>query len=221
MSPLVHSSVIPMRILLDNEPCPLTADNLGEVLHAANDIAQGQGRLVVEVLVDGIALSDTQLLEEERLQASATEIHLRTCTAMDILCETFQNASMAVLESEQVQEQAAKLIQAGNHLEGMKTLSMALATWIEVHDAVVKGLTLAGEDPETLQINEIRFSDASTGLQQQLTQLREGITNSDASMICDSLLYEFPAICTDWAGLLQGLSERYDSTDVNDSEKEA
>ena len=210
-----------MRILLDNEPCPLTAENLGEVLHAANDIAQGRGRLVVEVLVDGIALSDTQLLDEERLQAPAEEVHLRTCTAMDILSETFQNASMAVLESEQVQEQAARLIQAGNTVEGMKTLSVALSTWIEVHDAVVKGLTLAGEDPDTLVINEIRFSDASSSLQDLLGQLRAGITNADSSVICDCLLYEFPVICNTWAGLLQGLPTRYDSTAADDGEKDA
>ena len=209
-----------MRVLLDNKPCTLSAENLGEVLDAANDIAQGRGRLVVEVMVDGIALNETQLLDSSRLQARAEEVRLRTCTAMDILSETFANAAEAVIEVQKVQEHAAKLIQGGKLVEGMKTLSMALATWIEVHDAVVKGLSLAGEDAENLVIEGIRFNNASSGLQGLLAELRTGIANSDSSAICDCLLYEFPAICTDWAGLLQGLSQSYDSkgTDVDEME---
>ena len=43
----------PMRVLLDNDPCPISPASIGEALLAASDIAEGQGRLVIEVLVDG------------------------------------------------------------------------------------------------------------------------------------------------------------------------
>ena len=210
-----------MRVLLDNEPCSVSAKSLGEALQAANDIAEGRGRLVVEVLVDGILLSDTQLQEETRLAAGASEVQLRTTTALDLLSETFASASRAVIESEQVQENAAKLIQAGQVVEGMKALSTALATWMEVHEAVIKGLTLAGEDPETLVIDGIKLNDASIGLQDRLGDLRSAISTSDPSAICDCLLYEFPAVSNDWAGLLYGLSRRYDSNATEEDEKES
>ena len=210
-----------MRVLLDNEPCSVAAESLGEALQAANDIAEGRGRLVVEVLVDGILLSETQLQEKARLAASAKEVQLRTTTALGILSETFANASRAVIESEQVQETAAQLIQSGRQVEGMKTLSTALAMWVEVHSAVIKGLTFAGEDPETLVIEGIKLSDASAALQNRLADLRNAIAASDPSAICDCLLYEFPAVCTDWAGLLDGLSKRYDSKAADVDEKES
>ena len=59
------------------------------------------------------------------------------------------------------------------------------------------------------------------GCQDRLGDLRSAISTSDPSAICDCLLYEFPAVSNDWAGLLYGLSRRYDSNATEEDEKES
>ncbi len=212
--------MITMRVLLDNDPCPISPANIGEALLAASDIAEGQGRLVVEILVDGRPLTDDDLQEEECLSASAEEVQLKTTTATLLLSETFANAAQAIQDANTVHEQAADLIRSGKSLEGMHALSTALSIWGEIHEAVVKGLALAGEDPDTLKVGEVRLTQASSSLQEILADLKSGIALQDNSSICDCLLYEFPPVSSQWIALLEGLSKRYDSTSTegNDSE---
>lgn len=198
-----------MRILLDSQPCPVDAASLGEAIMVANEIAEEQGRLVVEVLVDGMLVSDQELQEQTLLESTPESVELKTTTAMALLSETFASAAEAILEAEKIQGDAARLLQGGDTIEGMKLLSIALGTWMEVNEAVVKGLLLAGEDPETLEIDHIRLADASAALQARLTELREAISTEDSSAICDCLLYEFPEVSETWATLLGGLAHRY------------
>ncbi len=205
-----------MRILLDSQPCSVDAASLGEAIMVANDIAEERGRLVVEVLVDGMLLSDQELQEPALLESSPESVELKTTTAMALLSETFSSAAEAILEAEKIQGDAARLLQGSDALDGMKLLSTALGTWMEVHEAVVKGLLLAGEDPETLEIDHIRLTDAIASLQARLTELREAIATEDSSAICDCLLYEFPEVSEAWATLLGGLAHRY-HTDSKDS----
>lgn len=198
-----------MRIFLDNQPCPVDATSLGEAILVVNDLAEENGRLVVEVHVDGSLLSEQELQEETRLESTPERVELKTTTALALLSETFASAAEAILEAEAVQTNAAKLLQGGTLLEGMKHLSIALGTWMEVHEAVVKGLLLAGEDPDSLQIDNVRLIDASSSLQARLSDLRAAITDQDSSAICDCLLYEFPEVSEAWGTLLRGLAQRY------------
>ena len=210
----------PMRVLLDNDPCPISPASIGEALLAASDIAEGQGRLVIEVLVDGQPLTDNDLQEEDRLSKSAEEVQLKTTTVTHLLSETFANAAAAIHDAHTVHEQAADLIGSGKSIEGMQALSAALSMWGEIHEAVVKGLALAGEDPDSVAVGEVQLTKASSSLQQILADLKNGISIQDNSSICDCLLYEFPPVSAQWITLLEGLSKRYDSmiNESNDSE---
>ncbi|MCH2161949.1 MAG: hypothetical protein MK085_08765 [Phycisphaerales bacterium] len=199
-----------MRVILDNEPCTIEAENLGEALAAASDLAEGRGRLVVEVLVDGTLLSDAQLQEESLLCSTAGEIELKTTTAAALLRETFIQAAESIRDTARIQENAAELLRSGQPSQGMQAIGTALASWGEIHEAAVKGLLLAGEDPENLVVRQIPFEEANSALQQQLGELQRGIEAQDASSICDCLLYEFPKVCEIWIEVLQGMATRYD-----------
>ena len=129
-----------MRVILDNETCSIEAQNLGEALAAASHLAEDQGRLVVEVLVDGNPLTDAQLREDSILEDSVSEIQLKTTTAAQLLFETFSDASAAILDTQKVQHNAAELIQSSQSEQGMRALGVALASWGEIHEAMVKGL---------------------------------------------------------------------------------
>ena len=199
-----------MRVILDNQPCSIDATNLGEALAAASTLAEGRGRLVVEVLVDGALLSDAQLQDEDRLCGTARELELKTTTASALLQETFIQAAESIADTASMQTTAAEMLRSGQSPEGMEAIGTALASWGQIHEAAIKGLLLAGEDPETLVVREISFLDANSALQQQLGDLQRGIEAQDASAICDCLLYEFPKVCEIWIEVLRGMAERYD-----------
>jgi hypothetical protein len=198
-----------MRILIDNQPCPITASCLGEALAAGNNIAEEQGRLIVEVHVDGTLLSDSDLQETERLKSDPNEVELKTTTALALLSETFARAAETIREAEKIQHQAADQLRSGSVVDGMRSLSIALESWMSVHEAVIKGLTLAGENPEILNVDGVLLPEASDALHGRLSDLRTAIAAEDSSAICDCLLYEFPTISAVWATLLSGLARRY------------
>ena len=85
-----------MKVLLDETPCEIDAANIGEAVAAVVGIAEQSGRLVVEVLVDGNALSEDDLQESTRLESKADEIQVLTTTMETLLHETFIEAVAAL-----------------------------------------------------------------------------------------------------------------------------
>ena len=203
-----------MRVLLDERTCPSEATTIGEAVAAAADQAEKDGLLVVEVRVDGTALTEQELQTPERLEAIAEEVQLVTTTIEALLRDTFLHAAEALVEAESVQRSAAELVQAGKTSEGMTALLSALETWGGIREAVVKGLALAEITPDDVVIDECRLPDAITGLQDRLGALKAAMVAEDVSATCDCLLYDLPESTRDWSIILAGLARRFSSQDA-------
>lgn len=200
-----------MRVILDERKCPSEATNVGQAVADAADLAERDGRLVIEVLVDGRPLSETDLLERERLESAAEEVRLVTTTIHDLLRETFTQASQALSEADEIQRNAARLVQSGDTADGMSALLGSLETWGSIRDAVVKGLALADIAPEEVVIDDLRLVDAITRLQDRLGMLKNAMLSQDVSATCDCLLYDLPESTSEWSALLAGLAGRFSS----------
>lgn len=203
-----------MRVLLDDRPCPSDATTIGEAVAAAADLAEKDGLLVVEVRVDGAALSEQELQAPDRLEAIAEEVQLVTTTIEALLRETFLHAAEALVEADSVQRSAAELVQSGRTAEGMTALLSALETWGGIRDAVVKGLALAEISPDDVVVDDHRLPDAITGLQDRLAALKAAMIASDVSATCDCLLYDLPESTRDWSIILAGLARRFSTSDA-------
>ena len=179
-----------MRVLLDDQTCSTEVTTIGEAVAVAADAAEQAGRLVVEVRVDGTPLSEEQLQEQGRLEASAQEVQLLTTTMNALLGETFAHAAEALVEADAIQQQAAEEMQAGNSPDGMQRLLEALEIWGGIRDAVVKGLALADISPEQIEVDEVALPDAIGGLQVRLGALKAAMVAEDVAATCDCLLYE-------------------------------
>lgn len=198
-----------MRVLLDDQPCSTSATTIGEAVAAAADAAEKAGRLVIEVLVDGSALSEEDLQEDGRLANSADEVQLLTTTMNELLRDTFVHAAEALGDADTVQKEAAEFIQSGRQNEGMQNLLTALETWGGIRDAVVKGLGLADISPENVTIEGIGLPDAIGRLQIRLGGLKEAMVAEDVSATCDCLLYDLPESTAEWRTILSGLAKRF------------
>ena len=198
-----------MRVMLDDQTCPTTATTIGEAVAAAANQAEKDGRLVVEIRVDGTTLSDQDLQTPDRLQAVAEEVQLITTTIGTLLRDTFLHAAEALVDADATQRSAAELVQSGQTADGMRALLSALETWGGIRDAVVKGLALAEVSPDDVVIGDQRLPDAISGLQDRLGALKSAMVAEDISATCDCLLYDLPQSTRECSVILAGLAQRF------------
>lgn len=200
-----------MRILLDDHVCPFEAATIGAAVAHGAQLAEQSGRRVVDVAVDGAAWTDADLASPNKLAAPAGEVRMTTVCPADLLAETFLNAAQALLDAEELQRNAAKLLQADQPKAGMDALMEALQVWMNIQRAVVGGLEFGRMDPASVQSSEGSFNAAVDDLNTRFTGLRDAMRSNDTVAVCDCLLYEFPATTKRWAAILAELARRADA----------
>ena len=121
---------------------------------------------------------------------------------------TFAAAADALTEADELQREAAELLQSDKGTVAMDKLGEALSIWLCVQEAIVGGTQLLGLDLETLTVGGKPLPDAIRRLTDRLNAVRLGLKESNAIELADTLLYEFPPIVEEWRRLLSELQER-------------
>jgi hypothetical protein len=195
-----------MRILLDETEAPIAAQTVGDALRQAADLAGRQGRMIVEVEVDGIRWSEEDLSTAQGSPRGASELKLHTAHPAELLHETFTHAADAIVDVEALQCEAAKHLQAGRTKEGLHGLLEALAVWGAVQTGFSHGLQLGVLSPEVLQARGIDVDGPTQALEAKLRDLRQSIVDQDFTTLSDCLLYELPPTAQRVAALLRALA---------------
>ncbi|MBL9121311.1 MAG: hypothetical protein JNL80_15490 [Phycisphaerae bacterium] len=200
-----------MRILLDDRETGIAAKTIGEAVASAATMAERDGRQVVDVYVDGEEWTEDQLSSPDRLRQPAEEVRVTSIRPAELVRETFVHAASALLEAEQMQRSAAKLMRADQAKDGLDVLMQALSVWVNIHKATVQGIQFARIDPRTITTPDGTFEEAAGDLNRKLISLRDAMQGGDTVAVCDCLLYEFPATTKRWASMLAELARRADA----------
>jgi len=195
-----------MRILLDDRETTLRADTVGVALQEAATLAGQSGRMIVEIEVDGIAWCEEDLARPEHTARGATEVRLSTAHPAELLRDTFAHATEAVLNAEEIQRAAAKLMQSNREGEGLQKLLEALAVWGSVQTAVSRGLELGVLTRDDVRAAGIDLDGAVAVLDAQLRALRTAMQSQDTTAVSDCLMYEFPATTKRFAETLAAMA---------------
>jgi hypothetical protein len=195
-----------MRILLDDRETTLRADTVGVALQEAATLAGQTGRMIVEIEVDGIAWCEEDLARPEHTARGATEVRLSTAHPAELLRDTFAHATEAVLNAEEIQRAAAKLMQSNREGEGLQKLLEALAVWGSVQTAVSRGLELGVLTRDDVRAAGIDLEGAVAVLDAQLRALRTAMQSQDTTAVSDCLMYEFPATTKRFAETLAAMA---------------
>ncbi|MFZ4749917.1 MAG: hypothetical protein ACOYMM_05330 [Phycisphaerales bacterium] len=195
-----------MRILLDDRETTLRADTVGVALQEAATLAGQTGRMIVEIEVDGIAWCEEDLARPEHTARGATEVRLSTAHPAELLRDTFAHATEAVLNAEEIQRAAAKLMQSNREGEGLQKLLEALAVWGSVQTAVSRGLELGVLTRDDVRAAGIDLDGAVAVLDAQLRALRTAMQSQDTTAVSDCLMYEFPATTKRFAETLAAMA---------------
>ncbi|MEY3022997.1 MAG: hypothetical protein RIS86_2195 [Planctomycetota bacterium] len=195
-----------MRITLDDFETTLQARTVGAALEEAAGIVGRNGRMIVEVEVDGAAWTEEDLANPEFASRPAGELRIGTAHPAELLRDTFAHAAEAVLNAEEIQRNAAKLLQANRTREGFDGLLQALAIWGSAQTAVSRGLELGVLSRESVGARGIDLDGAIAALDARLRTLRDAMAAADQTAVSDCLLYEFPETSRRFAKLLADLA---------------
>jgi hypothetical protein len=196
-----------MRVVLDEKPFETAANNVGEAITAAADSIENEGRVIVDVIVDGEKWNEQQLGSPERCREEATEVLLGSANLRDLVAQTLHDASEALLVADQMQRGAAEGLQADRHAEAMQQLGEALNTWISVQDAVMKSAQALQLDLESIPVDGGTVDESIARLNEQLRSLRTMLQNNDRVALADTLMYELPDVVAQWRETLAAIRE--------------
>ncbi len=190
-----------MQILLDEVPCQLDAATVAEAVLAAAALARSQGRLIVDVSVDGARWTE----ELSAPSAPASVVALTSAQPSVLVRETFAQAADALAEADSLQRAAAESLQSDRGLAAMDKLAGAMAIWECVREVIVNGSAVGGLD---LGAQGARLDEAVTLLHGKLDALRGALHQGDLVAVADVLLYEFPEVVALWRALLGELQQQ-------------
>ena len=194
-----------MRILLDDTPCDLKAKTVGEAIDAAAEVARRLGRLIIEVTVDDTLWAEVELSSPKRLEASAEVVRLTSAEPRQLVNEAFTDAAEALADADELQQEAARLVQSDQYTVSMDKLNDALSIWLSVQEAIVKGSRIVGIDLDDVVVGERSINASISRLNEWLLVIRNALTDSDQIALADTLLYELPEVVGEWRSILERL----------------
>lgn len=197
-----------MQILIDDLPCDMAANTVGEAIEGAADLARDRGRLIVDVTVDGARWTEADLASTRRHAQTAQVVRFSSAEPVELVRDTFEGAVDALAEADELQREAAELLQSDKGAVAMDKLGEAISIWLCVQEAIVSGTQLVGLDLETVTIGGKPLPEAIRRLTDRLNAVRRGLKEGNEIELADTLLYEFPPIVEEWSRLLTELQER-------------
>jgi hypothetical protein len=198
-----------MQILLDDIPCHVQAQTVGEAIEGGAEVARDRGRLIVDVTVDGSHLSEADLTSAQQQTRTAGIVRLVSADPVELVRQTLSDAREALAEADGLQREAAELLQSDERTVAMDKLAEAISIWLCVQEAVTKGTQLIGIDLDAERPDgDQDIPDAIFRLKERLNALRRALQDRDEIGLADTLLYEFPQVIEQWQKLLGDLQRR-------------
>lgn len=196
-----------MRVFLDDKPCDIQADNVGEAIAQCAAMAEDDGRYVVEVVVDGDQWNNEKLDSSESRAVVADELRLSTAEPAALVGQTFADAASALNDARTMQDDAAALLQRDDQPAAMTQLGEAFTIWMSVQQAVVQGSQLVNLDLDQHSVDGRPVQEIIGELNERLQSLRDQLESNDTVGVADTLLYEMPDVIHQWRAMLEELQQ--------------
>jgi hypothetical protein len=197
-----------MSVFVDDEPAALSGQTLDALLGAARQHLEGSGRVVVDVTVEGEALSGAQLEQPEQVSTDGKEVRFYTADPRQLAVDTLRQVKDQLSEAQPMHEQAAELLQQDQPSEGLQKVAQLVEVWLQTQQAVQHSATLLGMDLDALEVEGTPMSQLTDHLAEQLRGLKDMLNNGDTVALADALAYEWPETVQQWTGLVQALIDR-------------
>jgi hypothetical protein len=198
-----------MRAFLDDQSLTTDRPTLAAALRAAAQQAQRQGRVVVEVTIDGQPAGD-ELLDHPPDEPTAAEVRLVSIDPRQLVRETLGDCVEALSAANDDQLGAAELIQTARMDEALEPLGCAMGTWQAVRDALERSLALLRSEAVQVdpRMDAAQIEALVSGLAVRLEEIRAALSREDWSALADVLAYDMPGEVEHWKLALAELAKR-------------
>lgn len=193
-----------MRVLLDDSPLLAHAGTLGEALDHGRAEAERRGRVIVEVLADGVPTAPDDLSSAEALArpSHAGELRMVTADPRELVATTFRDASAALGDLIETQQGIARRIQTGNGAEATRLLGEVFEVWDAARQALEQGSAMVSID-----LNEDEaVADLVSSLTDRLRAVVRAVESNDWSTLADELEFDLCEQAERWAAKFEALS---------------
>lgn len=200
-----------MAIFLDDEPVQLAGKNLAELIASATRHLSDDGRVVVEVMVDGSVLNAEEMSQRKDNALEDAEVRLVSADPVALSVSTLYQVRDQLPQATSLHEQAAECLQQDNPTEALKLLAEVIGVWMQTQEAVLGSAGVVGLGLDQVKVGDEPMSDFTDELIKQLQDLKELIVAGDTVALADTLAYEWPPIVDRWDALIGELIQKIDS----------
>ena len=203
-----------MRVRLDGEDVRNPGATLATAIDAARLKAEERGRVVVEVRLDGRALTEEELARVDRSERMGSVVEFVSAEPRSLVRVTLLELIPMLEGALAQQDHASDEIGAGRMQEGLQALASALEIWNGVQRAVGDGVRLLG-----MEVGDVTLAHADSGADPEpladrverlaacLTEIKRSLQAQDVSALCDVLSYDLKEEGERWQGVLQSLAD--------------
>jgi hypothetical protein len=189
-----------MHALLDQAVVGEAA-SVADALEAARQHAASRGRVIVEVKLDGVPLSNEQLDAPETAPAGA-KLECISADPRALVGQSFLQAADALDEARVLQGDAAGALMAGKVEEAFASLTEVISVWESVRRVVEQGPALVGVQAEELCPPGTDFAARTMQLGTALSAMKGSMVAQDWAGLADLLQVEMDEQAGVWTELL-------------------
>ena len=201
-----------MRVFLDGQTISIPNGEGGSVATAiavARAVAGAQGRVIIDVRVDGERLDDEALESPSDKPAGDIEFKCISADPRQLVAESFADVSRALEGARPVQREAAESLQTGQLDAAFEQLAGALEVWDAVHRVTEQGPALLGVPLSSLDTEGSKGVERDlAALSATLQQVKDAVGGQDWSTLADLLTHELDSAADQWSRRLNTFGKR-------------
>lgn len=181
------------------------APDLDTALEQARVHAESQGRLIVDILVDGEPATDAFFDEDSASLPPINELRFTTANTTDMVNETLQTTveSIELLKADQAA--GVQQLREGNIADSMESMRAIMEGWQAIRDIVDQIAQITNIDIFKLQAGDKTGSELVESLSKSLAEVRETLNTEDWSSLGDIIEYDLTELADQWSTLLEAM----------------
>lgn len=197
-----------MPVHIDDLPVAIEPGPLGDVLLAAQKQLEADGRIIVEVLLDGAPLIGDDLFDRQNETVGDATLNLVTANPRELVVDTLGEIHRMLQVASESQTEAADCLQRDDEAGAYERIGDAMTIWQQTERAVRESAQIMEFTLDDLLVEERTFSELTAGLIEQLGALRSLLQARDTVALADTLQYEWPDTTMLWQKAVEQLIEK-------------
>ncbi|MFI4916121.1 MAG: hypothetical protein ACIAS6_06395 [Phycisphaerales bacterium JB060] len=195
-----------MKATLDGQEISIDRPTLAAALEAGVASARAQGRIVIDVSMDGQPVDGELLSQPTDEPLDAGVLEMTSTDPLSLVRVTFFDAADAMDSAKEEHQACAEQIHRGEIGQAMAGLGQLLSTWQAVRQAVAQGGAALGQ-PLSAYASNGALDERTEALAKHLDDLKRAVGNDDLTTVADLLEEDLRAEAGQWADTLRHIAQ--------------